>query len=63
MGISTETYSARIGTFVIEYRKEHTTRTCEVVVMGNQIWFLGLVIRVVLVIGGAEFITDLQPTN
>jgi hypothetical protein len=53
MRVSIEIYCTRTGTFVRKYRKECKMGICEeVVVMGSQIWFLGLIIIGVLVTGG-----------
>jgi hypothetical protein len=39
---------------VIKCRKEYAMGICKEMVMGSQIWFLGLVITVLLVIRGVE---------
>jgi hypothetical protein len=54
MEVSIESYRARIGTFVIKCIEECTTKICEEVVMGSQIWFMGQMIMALLVISGVE---------
>jgi hypothetical protein len=54
IGVSIETHHARIGTFVVKCSKEYAVGVCEDVVMRSQMWFLGLVITVLLVIRGVE---------
>jgi hypothetical protein len=49
MGVDIVTYRARIGTFVVK-----KTAATQEVMEGNQCWFVGLVIMVLLAVGGVE---------
>jgi hypothetical protein len=50
MGVNTEAHRSRIVTFVTNITRNITTGVCEEVVKENQIWFVGLVLTVLLVI-------------
>jgi hypothetical protein len=53
MGVDIGTYWARIGTFIVMSPVKKTADTREVM-EGNQCWFVGLVIMVLLVVGDTE---------
>jgi hypothetical protein len=52
MGVDVVTYQARIGTVRVSSVKK--TAATQEVMEGNQCWFVGLVIVVLLVVGGVE---------
>jgi hypothetical protein len=49
--VDTETYRARTGTFAARVQRENATETFKTETTEVQIWFLGLVLTVMLVIG------------
>jgi hypothetical protein len=54
MGGDIKACHAKIHTFMINYIKELAVGIHEDVMVGNQIWFLVLVLMILLVIGRAE---------
>jgi hypothetical protein len=54
MGVDIGTCHPRIGSFAANYERKNTTGELKVETTGWQIWFWGLLLIVMLVIGGVE---------